>query len=178
MIEMGFYENVGHPQSEERLVSWHAHPILWTRRPNRLKRQRTQINSTNACLVPGCTIAHVQSIPSAAIKAKLTYIMKAPMDRTKIYPRKEETIDAETGGILAIETGRFKQKSERLKGIALLRVCKATEDFLIDQLLIAGGDGKPIGNAMRNDIRSALKRYEEGRGNRPDLRGQANWLPR
>jgi len=81
-------------------------------------------------------------------------------------------------GILAIETGRFKQKSERLKGIALLRVCKATEDFLIDQLLIAGGDGKPIGNAMRNDIRSALKRYEEGRGNRPDLRGQANWLPR
>lgn len=178
MIEMGFYENVKHPQSEERLVSWHAHLILWTRKPNRLKRQRTQINSTNACLVPGLTVAHLRSIPIAEIEAKLTYMMKAPMDRTKIYPRKREAIDAATGEILSVETGRFVQKSERLNGIALLRVCKAMKDFLIDRLLVAGGDGKSIGTAMRNDLRSALKRYEEGRGNRPYLRGRANWLPR
>ncbi len=161
MVEAALYTNLSALMSgHQRTVSWHAHLIVWGAGEARVQQIMNGINQRYVALLPGVNPAYAVPITGEQALGKTLYMLKAPQSEHRVYPRKVEEIDYETGEVSQRSTGRFKQKKRALRPRDLAKICKVLADKHLDQLALAGGQGREVLAAIRYEALKPLRQQE------------------
>ena len=137
----------------DRAVSWHMHAIVWGITEAALKALIRKFNSRYRTKVSGIAAGHYSVLdPNEAAIAAL-YMAKGQIASYKIWPRKYEFKDKETGEITIEGTGRFSQGKYKIRSGEMARMYRVFEGRYLDQLAFAGGDGGAILAAVKKAAR-------------------------
>src|SRR3954466_1674520 len=129
MVEPALYTNVGDIMAGvRRVVSWHVHAIAWGVIEARLAAIKDGINNRYEALLPGVDVAKFELVANDDVVGKALYMLKAPQSEYRVYPKRTEKIDRETGEITTPTTGRFKQRKRPLRPGDMVRMCKVLAD--------------------------------------------------
>jgi hypothetical protein len=90
-------------------ISWHVHLIVWGASRAMLKATVDDISAKHPSLITGLPSADYRRIRPEHFAGKVLYILKSPREY-RVWPKKQEVIDPETGEITTHATGRFTQK--------------------------------------------------------------------
>ncbi|WP_156417947.1 hypothetical protein [Aureimonas sp. AU4] len=159
-LELAYYTNLKRG-SGRGSVSWHFHGTGWSKTSDLVGKRIDEINASTRTIFPGVVPALAAEIPRRKLTAKLLYALKAPRSAYRVYAFKEDSFDSETGELEKRPTGFFKQKKGALRPGELARVCTFLEGRYLDQLAIAGGEGKSILRKVREESLRPFKREEE-----------------
>lgn len=125
-----------------------------------MKRTRDHLNRRYRTLVPGVAAAHFAAITPAQVTQKACYMMKAPFTDYSVYPLRRERVDAETGEVTAVPTGRFKQQKSEMRPGDMVRVCRTFAGRTIDQLTFAAGEGRAVLAGVNREALAAYLHWE------------------
>ncbi|MBB2962528.1 hypothetical protein [Methylobacterium sp. R2-1] len=155
MVEAALYTNVGVVWAGmDRAVSWHVHLILWGPSESWLAERCRVINARYHTLVPGVTAAHYRPLARQEWVGQTFYMLKAPMSDHRIWARKKEHRDTETGEITVRTTGRFTQRKRELRPCDLARMTIVMSGWTLDRLAFATGGGKVVLSAINAEARA------------------------
>lgn len=161
VVEAAFYSNVRLIRKRmQRVVSWHVHLLVWDISTAELKAARDQLNRRYQTLVPGVAAAHFAAITPAQVTAKACYMLKAPFTDYSVYPRRRERVDAETGEVTKVPTGRFSQQKREMRPGDMVRVCRIFAGRTIDQLTFAAGEGRAVLASVNRESLAAFRHWE------------------
>ena len=121
------------------------------------------INERYDALLPGVDPAYGVLVAKQDVIGKALYMLKAPQSEHRVYPKRTEKIDPETGEITTPTTGRFKQRKRPLRPCDMVRMCNVLADKCLDRLLFAGGDGAKVVGDIRTEALKPLRDYERSR---------------
>ncbi len=157
VVEAALYTNVKLVfHGRQRAVSWHVHLLLWGPTAAEVAARRADLNRRFRTFLPGVAAAHVAPITLDQLTAKSCYMLKTPFTDYRIYARRREHVDWETGEVTTVATGRFTQKKRDLRPGDMTRLCRILAGRSIDQLTFATGDGRAV---LADVNREALARF-------------------
>ncbi len=161
MVEAALYTNVGLIRAGmKRAVSWHVHLIVWDASEARLGALCAGINSRHATLLPGVCAAHYRMLEPGEVEGQAWYMNKAPISDHRVWPRRREATDSDTGEITVETTGRFTQRKRELRPCDLARMSRVMGDHHLDRLAFAAGDGRALLKAIIDEARLPLLRLQ------------------
>lgn len=162
MVEAAHYRNLGLGLGHnETTVSWHVHLIAWGIDRVELQQRIFAINAKNSSLTPGFSPAHFRDITLDEVVKQTTYMSKAPMKEHSTYPTHRMIENPKTCRKEKIPTGKWKHAKGpyNRRGIAMMTNVMANQ--YLDKLLFAGGRGKVLAKAIREEALEPLRRYEQ-----------------
>lgn len=159
VVEAAYYSNWNVcPTKRQPTVSWHVHIFPWNTTKREMAAIVKAINEKTVSLIPLVPAAHCDAITPGHLQTVMLYALKAP-EEYRVYAKRRERVDGDTGEITKRDTGRFKQKSRPLRPGDRRRMSKVLENRYLDQMVFAGGAGKPLLKALRTEInRERLRR--------------------
>lgn len=161
IVEAAFYSNVRLIRKRmQRVVSWHVHLLVWDISTAEVKAARDRVNRRYQTLVPGVAAAHFASITPAQVMAKACYMLKAPFTDYSVYPRRRERVDAATGEVTKVSTGRFSQQKREMRLGDMVRVCRIFAGRTVDQLTFAAGEGRAVLAGVNRDAPAVFSHWE------------------
>ncbi len=162
LIEAALYTNVGLLRSgSQRAVSWHAHLIVWDVSQRELWRRRAGINRRFRTLIPGVKAAHVIAITPTQLTAKIVYASKAPFGDYRVWPRRAQHVDPDTGEVTFPTTGRFRQEKAVLGPGNMVRMCSVMVGRTLDGLTFAAGEGRAVLAGANREALAAFRAWEQ-----------------
>jgi len=192
MVDVAFYSNISVdtgvypiPEGDEaekvrplerdrrQTVSWHVHLFVWGVPRAQLKALVDEVNATlahgvpkNPSLVPGLRAADYREVKPKYFEGKVLYILKSPREY-RVWDEKEELIDWETGEIMVELTGRFRQKSRRLRRGDGVRIFRVMQDRYLDWMMLGGGAGRDLLLSIRKEALKPLQAHERRQHPKP-----------
>lgn len=161
MVEAALYTNVGAILGgPDRVVSFHTHAVVWGATAADLDALIMAVNADESALVPGISPGHWRPLRRAEVSGQVIYMSKNSLSDHRIYAKRSEVIDEETGEITAPTTGAFRQKKDPLRPADAVRMFRVMRDRHIDQLAFAGGDGAAVLTAIRHEALRAWRIYK------------------
>lgn len=156
MVDVALYTNLAESiQSLEPTVSWHIHVIAWGRSKAVFQQIVDDINEHYDALVAGRTAAHLRVVKD--MLGRLCYVLKAPLSDYRVYPRKKDVMDPETGEL----TRDPIQRKRPLRPGDALKVCSVLAGRKLPSLAFAGGRGIRLLQQTLSNARLDLQ--EQGR---------------
>jgi hypothetical protein len=151
MLEPAYYVNVcnGTHVQGKRMVSWHLHLIAWGEGRKKLRKRIDRLNNQRILLpiADGLPAAHQKRISKGKVADKIAYVLKAPRKAYRLFKREFMTADGEV-------ICTFRQKKGDFRPGERLTVFRLMQDFYLDQLAVAGGEGTDM---LRRIKRRALQ---------------------
>jgi hypothetical protein len=140
-------------------ISWHVHLIVWGTSRATLKATVDDISAKHPSLITGLPAADYRRIRPEHFAGKVLYILKVPREY-RVWPKKQEVIDPETGEITTHATGRFTQKSRIMRSGDQVRMFEVMRDRYLDLMMLGGGAGKDLLLAIREEALKPLRARE------------------
>jgi hypothetical protein len=155
MIEPGYYNNIYNQADEKRrnVISWHGHFLVWGVSRKQLNRHLRKIKPRFTPIMPGLCAVHKRKIPPDQFGYKLWYIAKSP--------RKEYSVGRRLNSDESTGNARFKQNSRNIRLGHRVRLFDLMRDMYLDQLAMAGGEGRQLLQQIKYD---ALRDYRRKNG--------------
>jgi hypothetical protein len=156
MLEPAYYVNVcdGLRIYGKRLVSWHVHLLAWGETREEMKERIERLN--REFLLPiadGLAPAHQKCISEGKLASKIAYMLKAPQNGYRVFKGKRIIGD---GQVISC----FIQKKCTLRPGERLVLFQLMKDMRLDELTVAGGEGKDIlRRVKRRLLRDLPKSY-------------------
>lgn len=145
MIEPGLYINVSVEPTRKQGVSWHSHLIVWGCSRDELRARFQALNKRLDRYQPiakGLVGAHYKPIPAGLTKHgrphladKFRYTLKSPKDSYHVFWARHP----KSGNRRVL-----RHKGRKLRPGERLRLFHALKYHYLDQLSMAGGEGKEI----------------------------------
>ena len=145
MLEPAYYVNVskGTYLDGKRMVSWHLHLIAWGESHKKLRKRIDRLNDQKILLpiADGLAAAHQKRISKGKLASKIGYVLKAPRKAYRLYKWKISP----HGKIIP----KCKQWKDDLRPGERLTLLRLMQDFYLDRLAVAGGEGIDILRRVR-----------------------------
>jgi hypothetical protein len=177
MVDFALYTNLKAAGGlHEFCVSVHWHGVVWGCSLSDLETVKDDINAGHRTLIPGYDAAHVRLLSREQMNGRILYLSKAPLSEYRVYPRKTEVMDKQTGELTKVSLGSFQQRKRLLRPGDAVRMCQVLAGRTLPELALANGEGDRIlARAIRMCVLE-LKQREERRleivekltGSRPD----------
>ncbi len=162
MVEAAFYTNANAiPGVVEPMVSWHAHAVVWGDRLHVLDARCEALNLKFAALLPGKTAARSDVRTRKTAKERMIYMSKGPVQDYRVFAKKREVVDPETGEIKAVASREFGQKEWMLKPGNAVKIFKVMGDRTIPDLAFSGGDGDAVLARAIEHAKQRIRRQDE-----------------
>lgn len=150
-LEPALYVNVaGTPGGGKRAIHWHAHAIVWSvdRRDLKARFDKMNANLVRYCpIVEGLKGVDYRPFPLADLGRVLSYILKSPSVVYRIYKTEFVTRDGEV-------LNKFKQRKSKMRPGDRIHAADCLAPHLLDQLAMAGGEGRPLLAAAKKMARA------------------------
>jgi hypothetical protein len=148
MLEPAYYVNVceGVRIYGRRLVSWHIHLLAWGETREGMKERIERLN--RKILMPvaeGLAPAHQKCISKGKLASKIAYMLKAPQNGYRLAKFRWVMPDREI-------VPKFKQFKSKLRPGERLTLFLLMQDMHLDELAVAGGEGKHILRRMKRRL--------------------------
>ena len=177
VIEAALYSNANVlPGTRGPMVSWHGHVLGWGSPKRKFDALVMRVNGDHEPLIPGRTAAHVRLLTPRQAVGRAIYMLKAPLNEYRVYPRKHEVVDPQTGEILELPTGAFQQKKRDLRPGDAVKMCKALGSRTLPMLVFAGGEGARLLGSIHLNALSSIVR--EDRAHKKKLASIISGSPR
>ncbi|MBM0207364.1 hypothetical protein JNW90_33585 [Micromonospora sp. STR1s_5] len=161
MVEAALYTNADKVRlGPKRAVSWHVHLIVWGISTEQMKALRDSINRRTSTMIPGLMAAHYRTLDRDKVEGQVLYMLKAPLNEYRIYGRKEEAADSDTGEITKVPTGRFSMKKYQLGPGDLVRMANLMAGKTLDELTFATGQGTAVLDEINYEAKARLRAAE------------------
>jgi len=82
--------------------------------------------------------------------------MKAPTMEYKVYPMRQTVIDKTTGELSKADTGRFRQRTYKMRPGKRALMCELLRGRCIDHMIFGQGEGKRMALSICEDARREL----------------------
>ena len=87
---------------------------------------------------------------------------KAPFTDYRVWQRRRERVDLQTGEVTREATGRFKQRKREMRPGDMVRVCRVFAGRTIDRLTFAAGDGAALLRRLHREALAPYRRWDRG----------------
>jgi hypothetical protein len=125
-----------------------------------LKSLVDEVSAKHPSLVAGLPSGDYRQIKPEHLAGKALYMLKSAREY-RVWAKKQENIDPETGEITVQLTGQFRQKSRELRRGDQLRMFRVMQDRYLDHLLLGGGAGRDLLLAIRKKSLRPLRAREQ-----------------
>ena len=165
MVEAAYFSNLRLCDLyEHRYVSWHSHVLLWGITEAEMIALCGEINGRHVTAVEGVPAAHYRVLQLEEIFGRCIYICKAPLDEYRVWARKREIFDRDTGEIFKCFSGRFSVKSRRMRPCDAVHMSSVFIEKYINQLAFAAGEGRLVLREINADALAEFNRWEARQG--------------
>jgi hypothetical protein len=132
------------------MVSWHLHLIAWGEGRKKLGKRIDRLKDKRVLLpiAHGLAAAHQKRFSKGKVPDKIAYVLKAPRKAYRLFKREFMTADGEV-------ICTFRQKKADLG--ERVTVFRLMQDFYLDQLAVAGGEGADILRRVKRRVAQALR---------------------
>jgi hypothetical protein len=137
-------------------ISWHVHLLVWGVPRAVLKALVDEVSAKHPSLVPGLPSADYRLIPPEHFDGKILYILKSPREY-RVWLKKREETDPDTGEITVQPTERYRQKSRRLRRGDGVRMFQVMHDRYLDGMMLGGGAGRYLLRSIRKEALQPLR---------------------
>lgn len=161
MVEAALYTNLNAAgASFKRAVSWHVHVIVWGISEAELAAICRVANARYRTIIDGIDAAHYRRLAREEVAGQALYMCKGQLSEYRVWPRKREKHDRETGEVTIEGTGRFSQAKREIRTGDIARMYNIFAGRYLDQLAFAGGAGVPVLHAIRREAKADLRAWE------------------
>jgi hypothetical protein len=158
MVEAALHTNAGEVKPGlKRAVSWHSHMLLWGIPVERMTELRDGINRRTRTMIPGVDAAHYRILDRDKVEGQVLYMLKAPVNEYRIYPRKKTVEDPVTRRATKVLTGRFSTKKYQLGPGDLVRMANLLSGKALDKLAFSHGEGKALLDDINYEARAEYR---------------------
>lgn len=158
-LEPAYFTNMqsGVRFTEKRCVFWHLHGIVWGISEDALQATVNDLNASGQyrALYEGPDAVHFQRIKSRTFAKLVSYILKPPgvayrVSRGDWHDRHGNPVVNADGEILT----KFRQNKSMMRPGERLKLFHATKHLSLDQLALAGGDGRKLLARAKRQIKA------------------------
>lgn len=165
MVEAAYFSNLRLLDPfEHRHVSWHTHILLWGITEAELVARCNEINGRYVTAVEGVPAAHYRVLQLEEVFGRSIYICKAPLAEYRLWARKKECFDRDTGEIFECFSGRFRVRSRPIRPGDWVHMSSVFIDKHLTQLAFAAGEGRQILRGINAEALAAFNRWEAQQG--------------
>ncbi|MCJ2069349.1 hypothetical protein MKK75_11160 [Methylobacterium sp. J-030] len=165
MVEAAYFSNLRlRDPFERRHVSWHTHVLLWGITEAKLAARCNEINGRYVTVVEGVPAAHYRALKQEDVFGRSLYVCKAPLTEYRVWARREECFDSETGEIFQSFSGRFRVRSRPIRPGDWIHMSVVFAERDLTQLAFAAGDGRQILRGINAQALAAFDRWEAQQG--------------
>ena len=145
MIEPAYFVNIGvGPYTGSRLVSWHAHLLVWGCSKTELKPVICRLNERTERLFPGRLAALSKKVRPGELGKTLAYILKSPTNEYMARPALSDLHELDAPTYIGSSQSRCQVEKRLMSNANMVRLARIMRDIRLDELLIAGGEGKTL----------------------------------
>jgi hypothetical protein len=149
-------------RKRKNVLSIHVHCFLWNVDERTADELAVQINSRTKSLLKHVPAADIRPIMKGTEKTTWLYMMKSPTAEYRVYPKKRTVPDPIFGGTMKEETGYWGVHKDVMRPGLYLAVRDATQGWFLDRMVFAGGEGKVILDALKEEALAAIPLNERG----------------
>jgi hypothetical protein len=124
-----------------------------------LKALVDAVSAKYPSLIADLPSADYRLIKPEHLEGKVLYMLKSPHEY-RVWPKKDEVIDPETGEITVQSTGRYRQKSRKLRRGDQVRLFRVMQDRYLDHLMLGGGAGRDLLLSIREKSLQPVRAWE------------------
>ncbi|MCJ2108999.1 hypothetical protein MKK70_27255 [Methylobacterium sp. E-041] len=178
MTEAALYTNAGEVRAGwQRAISWHPHLLVWDVTEQRMHEICDSINFRIRTLIPGVRAAHFRRLEPEQVEGQVLYMLKAPVNEYRIYPKMRTVTVGENSKTMKEPTGRFRSKKYQLGPGDLTRMANLMASKTLDGLSFAAGEGKAVLDAINFETRTAYRAVQVQERDREATRLRSRSLP-
>ena len=160
MIEPALYSRIVDTCEEKRgTISWHVHVIVWGRNRKNLKKRIKRFNNAYSSLLERVDPGHLKPISWDSFVRSALYMLKSPRADYRNFHQGLEVVDERTGEILHERPDR--QRKTTLRTGQHVRMRNVLRYQRLDQLMVFGGDGRPVAKRNRRQALWSLRRKKD-----------------
>jgi len=179
MIEPAYFVNVGlGPFEGTRLISWHAHLLVWGCSRRELSLAIRRINRREEPLFPGAKVALSKRVEDRELGETLAYVLKSPTNQYTASPRRDPrrarpdaAAEIDPDGLRSriltamepLQPTRCRIRKSEMSGLNLVRLFRVMWEVRLDHLLIAGGDGSELRKTIVDRLPRPRQRHRASR---------------
>lgn len=159
-LEPAYFTNMqsGVRFTDKRCVFWHLHGIVWDVSERILQTSVDKLNASQKynALYEGPDAVHFRRIKPRSFAVPISYVLKPPglayrVSRGDWHDRNGSPVVNADGEVLQ----RFRQNKSRMRPGERLKLFHATKNLSLDQLALAGGEGRRLLARAKRRIKAA-----------------------
>ncbi|QUS40710.1 hypothetical protein RPMA_19135 [Tardiphaga alba] len=153
-VEIAPYTNWQYLLLRGHAYHYHVHAIVFSPDIVALEQRFAEANRAYSSLLPSRPAFHKELIAASDLKWVLLYPLKGIVKNYRAYPVMRERVD-EDGMVQKEPTGAFRQRDKPANPGLAIKVRALMQNAHLDKWVFAGGAGKPILKAIKEE---ALRR--------------------
>lgn len=142
------------------VLSMHVHCFLWNVDQCSADELAQRINSKTKSLLKHVPAADIRPITKGTEQTAWLYLLKSPAAEYRVYPKMKTVPDPMFGGTMKVKTGYWGQHKSVMRPGLYLAVRDATQGWFLDRMMFAGGDGKPMLEALGEEALKYIPKKE------------------
>ena len=138
MIDVAYYASVHRVLGHNNLLLPHVHGLVWGVSEGELDAVCQDIRKQIKPLLPYATAARYARVRDGDLLQMVWYVCKTPYKQYQLGQREK--------------SNSLQQWDRRINGVNSVRLYADLHDVTLDQLTLAGGEGRPLLKALRQDV--------------------------
>jgi hypothetical protein len=155
VIEAGYYANIQNNLfPDSTCISWHVHGLMWDTNADGMQALVDGLNRSAkyGTMIPTRTPAHFVAVKQRHLPTFVGYMVKPPANAYRVFCHRKRQKERERA--LGIDVPAFYvQRKQPLRPGERVRLFHALKDIDPPDLLVGGGDGRQLTQAVRSRLR-------------------------